>query len=203
MLKLERLTNQPQFGRTCYFCNKQVFLPENFYTLYQIASNRQNFFCSFCLQHHYHIRHKDILITSFRAVLGYYYYRYYLGHPRVMYLSQLRDYEKTHRHTGLQNPLFAYDPHTLLWFVDFSESKRIGVVAILQTIHDILSTLKLPPKINDRFYRKYHSAIMRYHEERYRPTHSRMLIPTLINCIKSKYNLVETKFFHWNGLDTD
>lgn len=103
-----------------------------------------------------------------------------------MWLSEISDYIKAHEQAGLQNPVFHYDPETYLWFVDFSKvgngRKKIEIEDVLKTVMNILTCFNLYEYANGgmhSFYNKYRDAIVKFHEQRYRPEDRPFLIPTL------------------------
>lgn len=187
--------------RTCHFCEKQTEIFSLNKKINQRLTGSNQFFCQFCLRHDHHTKNsRDVLIMSFRSILGYYYQQYY--HKR-MWLSEIKDYETSHVQTGLQNPVFSYDPETLLWFVNFAKvgmsKKKIKVEEILKTILNILVCFNLPLEVPElhfcRFFSKYKDAVLSFHTKRYRPEGRKMLIPTFINCAAFAKNLDETRFF--------
>jgi hypothetical protein len=174
----------------CEFCWKTVgFHPVNREVCETIAGG--SFYCPFCLRHDLHTKKsKDVLVISFRAILGTFYYGFYLGNVRVnkqMWFSEIQDYIKVHVETGLQNPIFSYDPETMLWFVDFSKvgrgKKKVPLESVLKTVLSILSCFNLkynfPHGDIQIMYEKYEEAIQRFYSHRYRPSDKKFLIPTL------------------------
>jgi hypothetical protein len=114
------------FYRVCVFCDKIVRVtPSNFHSCTKLSNGQ--FYCPFCLRHNHHHRSgHNILILSFRAIIGYYYYRFYhdKDSPWVMYVTDIQKWIDQHIKIGLQNPVFVYDPHTMLWFIDFNRLAR-------------------------------------------------------------------------------
>ena len=178
--------------RTCNFCAKEVNAPSYVERINQRLGGKRDFYCSFCLRNNLHTRNsRHILVMSFRSIIGYYYHEYYsFANPR-MWLAEIEDFIQTHAEVGLSNPLFSYDPVTLLWFVDFSKigtsKKKIKVEEVLKTVVNILATFNLaeqsPGLHSTRFFEKYKDAIMEFYGQRYRPEGRKMLIPTLVGCI--------------------
>ena len=128
-------------------------------------------------------------MLSFRSIIGFYYYHLYLSNEKL-YHSQIEDFINSHEATGLQNPLFQYDPDTFMWFIDFSRvgkgKKKISLREIKKTIINILICFNLPENIEhikpSKLFDKYEEAILKFHQERYRPENKKILIPTLVNC---------------------
>lgn len=176
--------------RKCDFCEKDCEVTAPNYA--QKLSD--NFHCNFCLRHGLHTRgNRDVLILSFRAILGHFYHHHYLGHaPERMWLSEIEDYAESHRHAGETNPLFLYDPETLLWFVNFSRvgtsKKKLPLENILQTVVSILATFNLwsGPASMSQLFQSYKEAIESFYHKRSRPEGRRMLIPTLGGSDKEK-----------------
>lgn len=196
--------------RTCNFCEKQTeIFPLNKKVNQRLTGGNQ-FYCNFCLRHDHHTKNShNILIMSFRSILGYYFQNHYCCYKK-MWLSEIKDYEMSHSQAGLQNPVFSYDPETMLWFVNFAKigmsKKKIKVEEVLKTILNILICFNLPLEVPElhfsRFYSKYKDAVMNFHTKRYRPENRKMLIPTFINCGIFTKNLDETRFFSRKTIDT-
>ncbi|NIQ15296.1 MAG: hypothetical protein GTO02_13160, partial [Candidatus Dadabacteria bacterium] len=89
----------------CNFCHKQTGINPNNERL----SGRDKFFCTFCIRHNFHTKNNaNVLILSFRAILGYFYEEFYSGkNGRKIWLSQLKDYADIHQKIGLENPAFS------------------------------------------------------------------------------------------------
>jgi hypothetical protein len=179
------------FYYECAFCQKTVKPVSGFHTIYETLTG-DYFHCPFCIRHGYHTRNnKHILIMSFRAVIGYYYYAHYLSsYDTKIWLTEIKEIIESHIQTGLLNPLFTYDPESLLWFVDFSKvgrgKKKIPISDILKTISNILvcfNLCKYEPNCKPQaLYQKYEEAILKWYQNRTRPEGKRFLIPTLIGC---------------------
>lgn len=131
------------------------------------------------------------MILSFRSVIGYLYFYNYLqvGGPSKIWVSEIQDYIDSHISAGLVNPLFVYDPDTLLWFVDFSKvgtsRKKLPLESVHKTVVNILTSLdlhKIPGMDTSRFFQKYKDAIDVFAEKRSRPGNKRLLLPTLTGC---------------------
>ena len=124
----------------CQFCNKIVSLDESFRQMCERISG-DSFFCPFCIRHGFSARsNRDVLMLSFRGVIGYYYCAYYCySNEMHMYLSQIRNLIETHAATGLENPVFSYDPDTFMWFVDFS---RVGKGKRKVSLDDVILTVE-------------------------------------------------------------
>ena len=203
-VKLTPLTMAP-FGelsehivRTCNFCAKEVDSPFSVERINQRLSGQKDFYCSFCLRNDLHTRNnKHILAMSFRSILGYYYHELYITHGHKIWLSEIEDYMQIHAEVGLINPVFSYDPITLLWFIDFAKvgisKKKIKVEEVLKTVVNVLATFNLTEQVpgiqSGRLYQKYQDAILGFYSQRYRPEGRRMLIPTLVGCINSDQRL--------------
>lgn len=179
------------FYRVCSFCNKVVRVnPYNFKSCLKIGGNK--FFCPFCLRNkHHHRSSRNILIMSYRAIVGYYYLRFYQSNPHKMWLSQIESMLHIHEQMGLQSPVMTYDPSTFLWYVDFNQigsgSRHAPFNEVSQTLDMVLDvfnlTHNLSSKADAEVRAKFSSAVESFHEKRKRPVSRRMLIPTLSGVI--------------------
>lgn len=188
--------------RTCNFCAKEVDAPVYVERINQRLGGKRDFYCSFCLRNNLHTRNSQHILTmSFRSIVGYYYYEHYIGSHspshRRMWLSEIDDFIQVHAEVGMCNPVFNFDPVTLLWFVDFSKigisKKKIKVEEVLKTVVNMLATFNLTEQVPGLqatlFYEKYKDAIMQFYNQRYRPEGRKMLIPTLVGCINGDNRL--------------
>jgi len=171
----------------CAFCQKTVKPVSDFHVIYTILTG-DHFHCPFCIRHGFNTKNnKHILILSFRSIIGYYYYAHYFSsYETKMWISEIQEMIQSHVQTGLLNPLFFYDPDSMLWFVDFSKvgrgKKKISVHDILKTISNIMVCFNLykyePTCKPQMLYKKYEEAIVEWYERRTRPDGKRFLIPT-------------------------
>jgi hypothetical protein len=172
----------------CNFCGKEIDLSRTANFCPMIAGDR--FYCTFCLRNRYHHRdQRHVLMLTFRAVLGYYYYALYAqAKQTLMYVSEIGEFAETHAAVGLQNPVFNYDPESYIWFVDFTRvglgRGKVPVEQVLMTISQILMSFNLFEVVKDirpyKLYKKYEEAVMLFYHQRHRPEGSRLLNPTLI-----------------------
>lgn len=179
-------------SRKCSFCEKEAVAQPESQRLTEKLCQPNKFFCNFCLRHNLHMKdNKHVLMLTFRAVFGYYYYEFYQTPKQpTMYLSEIQDYIDLHRDTGLLNPLFNYDPESYIWFIDFrrvgSGKKNITVEDVQKTVIDVLASFNLatlvPGVDMNKLYQKYREAIDDFYTKRYRPEGKRLLVPTLKNC---------------------
>ena len=178
--------------RKCCFCEKNCEFLDNQSQIVDRLAGPGNFYCSFCLRHDLHTRiNRDILILSFRSVIEYFYLLNYLlpHNGKKLWISQIEDYIESHQKAGISNPLFLYDPDTMLWFINFSKigtsKRKIPLQEVLKTITSILASFNLtqttPGISTSAFYTKFKDAIESFYRKRYRPENRRMLIPTLAN----------------------
>lgn len=174
------------FYRVCSFCEKLIRItPSNFNSCLRLGNGK--FYCPFCLRNNFHHRSsRNVLVFSFRGIIGYYYYRFYDVTPMKMWVSQIERYVEKHSSTGLQNPTLSYDPSTFLWFADFN---RIGTDHFKAPFDELLSTVEVmfetfelkkfyPPHTTQEMWGRFSKAITLYYEQRKRPKGRRMLIPT-------------------------
>ena len=180
----------------CNFCHKQTNISPNNERL----SGKDKFFCTFCIRHNYHTKNNlNVLILSFRAILGYMYEELYSGkNGRTIWLSQLKDYADIHQEIGLENPIFSYDPETMYWFIDFSKigdsKKKIPMEEVLKTVINILSCFNLSEISGlslSRLYAKYTKSLGEFCANKQNFIH----IPTLKDCVNARYHFETTKDF--------
>jgi hypothetical protein len=178
--------------RKCCFCEKNCEMTVQ-HRLLEKLSGEDGYYCAFCLRHGFQTRaSRDVLILSFRGIIGHFYQQNYLaahGYHR-MWVSEVEDYIEAHRRAGEVNPLFIYDPETLLWFVNFARvgtsKKKVPLEEVLKTVVNILFCFDLtrnaPGVSQSAVFAKYKDAIENFYRKRYRPENRRMLIPTLAGC---------------------
>lgn len=174
------------FYRACAFCEKLVRVNTlNSQSCANLSGPR--FYCPFCLRNQFNYRtSSNVLIYSFRAVLGYYYRRLYNARPNRLWFSQLEGYVERHAQIGLQNPALSYDPSTFLWFMDFN---RIGKTRRKAPLKEVLSAVSLSFDALDvganikknaaiEMWDRYQKAMVLFYRNRKRPKDKRMLICT-------------------------
>lgn len=173
--------------RVCVFCDKVVRVNgQNFQSCLNLSGKK--FYCPVCLRNnHHHRSSRNVLIFSYRGIIGYYYLKFYAANPQKMYLNQIESYIDLHARYGLQNPVFAYDPHTFLWFVDFNkvgnDPRKAPFEEVLKTMESAFLAFDLKGRIGtyqaDSMWTKFEKAATIFYEKRKRPKDRRMLIPTL------------------------
>ena len=176
--------------RKCHFCEKSCQFSSEQLQLIHKLSGLNNFYCPFCLRHNLHTKaNRDVLILSFRSIIGYFYFQNYLfcnNSKNKFWISEIEDFIKSHQQAGYVNPLFLYDPESMLWFVDFSKvgqgKNKLPLDEIVKTILSILTSFnlsKIVPNLNlSTFFQKYKEAIEDFYESRYQ----KILIPTFDEC---------------------
>lgn len=197
--------------QVCDFCGKNFELSPAVRKHVEQLSGHKSLYCPFCLRHGYNTKNnRNVLIMTFRSIIGYYYHEFYLVPHTKMWLAEIKDYIDIHARVGLISPLFTYDPETLLWFVDFSKvglsKKKLKVEEVLKMTINILACFNLSQQIPQmrmtRFYNKYKEAIMQFHTKRYRPEGKPVLAPTLTGCVNTGSKLLErTRVFIANDLE--
>lgn len=173
--------------RICFFCDKSIKLNyNNLKTCNNLCS--QQFYCPFCLRHNHGFRSsRHILSFSFRAILGYYYYKYYLSNPTTLYYSQIEDIIKSHKRVGLQNPAFYYDDSNFMWYLNFNlvgnHRNKAPYSEIKTVILNVLNCFKIEKVIStsakNHVHKKFDKAIQLFYQQRKRPKNKKVLIPTL------------------------
>lgn len=173
--------------RKCNFCEKTCEIGNN--PVVEKLSAPGNFYCPFCLRHDLHTgKNRDILILSFRSIIGYFYFQNYIQATsgKKIWLSEIEDFVQSHIQAGEMNPLFLYDHETMLWFINFQKvgnsKRKVPVEEILKTILNILTCFNLSQTVPGlslvSFYEKYKEAVDAFYRKRYRPDRRKMLIPT-------------------------
>lgn len=176
------------FYRNCNFCNKIVSVDSsNLKSCLQLSGD--SFFCPFCIRNNFHHKlSKNILIMSYRGIIGYYYWELYrFDNISKMWYTDILNLVDQHIFVGLENPVFYYDPSTFLWFLDFNRigigKKKAPIVEVKKAAQQILQCFRLNNRINthaeDKMWDKYDQAIDLYYKQRKRPKDRKMLIPTL------------------------
>lgn len=179
------------FYRNCFFCDKLVKITSlNCNSCQKISGSK--FYCPFCLRNnHHHRSSQNILSFSFRAIIGYYYYRLYNVRPHKIYLSQIENFIQKHENFGLQNPVFSYDPSLFIWYVNFNligqGPRKAPYNEIKETILVMLDSFELRKKLGDHarsgLYHRLEKAFDLFYEKRKRPKDKKILIPTLVNLV--------------------
>lgn len=169
------------FFRKCFFCEKNCKKSDNLFNFSNLYSSKE-FYCNFCIRNDFHFKsNKDIFITSFRQIIGYLYFEKYT----------IEEYIKSHIETGLLNPLFRYDPETLLWFIDLSKignsKRRVDLKSVKSTLVNILFTLLQHVKSIDTeiLYSKYENSL----ENFVNCKNVNFVIPSLADCVDSNKTL--------------
>ena len=177
--------------QSCEFCQKEVAVYAEQQDLFRRLSGHGRFFCTFCLRNGLHSKNsRNVLILSFRSIIGFLYHEWYAVPARKLCLSELEDFIRDHVEAGMRNPCFRYDPDTFLWFIDFNRvgqtNRKIRIEDVIRTVADILTCFNLwetaPGLQIHAFFNKYREAILNFYSKRYRPDGRRMLIPTFTNC---------------------
>jgi len=181
------------FIRNCCFCEKKCHSEKQDTKFCQSICQESNFFCNFCIRHGFNYkRRKDVLILSFRPIFAQFYFCNYISSfaSKKIYLSEIRDFIKIHQQVGLLNPIFAYDPQTMLWFVDFSKigkkPKQLPLEEVYKTIINIIScfnTWETIVGLNvEAYFKKFKIAVDEFYKQRFRPKNKLILMPTLGKC---------------------
>lgn len=184
----------------CDFCGKLV-APGGSTPVLERLSGPGRFFCGFCLRQRHNTKSGlDTLVLSFRGVVAYLYYESYVS-QRLISFSEIEDVVGDHVRAGLANPLFSYDPASMLWHVDFSRvgatKKKLPFEFVKATLSNVIASLRLSSLIQcvqlPKLESKYVEAIDHFYERRSRPANRRLLIPTLKGC-----GLADPKNQNWD-----
>lgn len=193
----------------CDFCGKRTGYYPDIRKLCEKISGENSFYCPFCLRHGFNTKsNRHVLMLTFRSIIGYYYLNYYRhSTKREMWISEIEDCINSHIVTGLQNPVFSYDPESYVWFIDFKHvgkgQKKIQLNEVLKTIVSITACFNLPEKLTSfdmpKFYEKFREAVCKFYTHRYRPDKRRLLAPTLQGCGTwdngKKFTFEDTRWF--------
>ncbi len=187
------------FFRVCTFCDKIVRVnTDNFQSCIRLGGNK--FYCPFCIRNNFHHRsNRNVLIVSYRAILGYYYQKLYDQNPRKLCFSQLEQCIEQHALIGLQNPVFSYDPYTFLWFVNFNnigvDNRKAPIKEVQNIITQMYSVFNIEKHVNKNasvaMLEKFEKALVVFYKNRKRPKDRRMLIPTFFGMIKESEEFFE------------
>lgn len=177
--------------RRCSFCEKETPITKRGLDLLRNFSRDSKFYCTFCIRHNFHTKKRhNVLMLSFRALIGYLYYTHYYTKTPTLYLCQIQDLINWHVMIGEQNPVFTYDPDTYCWFIDFEKigksNKRIPLQEVFNTIHEIVSAFNPYENIKDfsghKYIERFTEAIKDFYAKRYRPEGKPICVPTLTGC---------------------
>lgn len=197
--------------RKCCFCEKNYESGNSQSQLLDRLSGPGNFYCSFCLRHGLNNKgSRDVLILSFRSIIGHFYFQNYIqvNNGQRLWISQIQDYINDHYRAGAVNPLFLYDPDTMLWFVNFAKigtsKKKIPLEEVIKTVVSILTTFNLSENVPgvsmSSLFLKYKDAIDGFYRKRFRPADRRMLIPTITNTESKTCSLDKMRNFVFDDL---
>lgn len=173
--------------RSCAFCTKTVFL--NLLNSQSIIHlSKSSSYCSFCLRNNFHHRSSsNVLMMSFRGIIGFYYHKFYNVTPPTIWLNQIQEFIDRHISIGLANPVFTYDPYTFLWFIDFNRigkgSQKAPFAEVAITVKSMFNAFKLTKyrsaTASKEMWDKFNKALKLFYNQRKRPKDRKMLIPTL------------------------
>jgi hypothetical protein len=188
------------FYHSCFFCDKLVSVrPQNFKSCVRLSGKK--FHCAFCLRNNHNYRsNRNVLILSYRGIIGYYYRMLYLTKPHKLWFNQIENLIEKHQKIGLQNPVFSYDPSTFLWFIDFN---KIGSEKRKAPFDDVQKNVKLmfdvfdiethiEKNVAEAMLDRFDKALTFFYEKRKRPKDRRMLIPTFSGLVGSEKSEQET-----------
>lgn len=190
LVKPKELSTNLKTYRKCNFCEQEILVQSN--QALEYMNPPGGFYCAFCLRNHLHTRRsRDIMMLSFRAIFGFFYYELFLLPKQpYMYISEIYEHINFHVEIGNRNPVFTYNELTCCWALDFNRighsKKKVPVKVVLRTICEILAGLNLTYNVRDikltPLYEKYEEAVTKFYQKRYRPDKMRLCIPTLKGC---------------------
>lgn len=174
----------------CNFCDKMTLVNKHHRRFSDKLAGTDKFYCNFCIRNdYYHRFNSNIMVLTYRGIIGYYYYAYYVF-PKspTMYMVDINDYVELHVKAGIQNPIFRYDPETYCWFIDFSKigKRKMPIECVLHTIIEQLACLNIYENVRNgspvKLYQKYQQAIMEFYQHRARTNGDKVFAPTLWGC---------------------
>lgn len=175
---------------TCNFCEKTLIVSPYYKEFSDRLSPDDKFYCNFCVRNDYYQKSgNNILVISYRGLIGYYYHCFFLASKTsTMLLMDIHDYVELHIKVGMQNPLFRYDPETMCWFIDFSKvgksKKKIPLTSVLQTVIQQLACFNIYENVRgsspSKFYAKFADVINSFADSRKKT--SKVFTPTLWDC---------------------
>jgi hypothetical protein len=174
----------------CNFCQKMTSVNKHNRRFSDRLAGVDSFYCNYCIRNDfYHKFNANIMILTYRGIIGYYYYAYYvIPKNSTIFMADLQDYIELHVRAGLQNPIFKYDPETFCWFIDFSKigKRKMPVESVLHTIIEQLACFNLYENVREcspaKLYKKYYAAVMQFYQHRARVDDEMVFAPTLWNC---------------------
>jgi hypothetical protein len=177
----------------CHFCGKIVLVKSTSAIAMSVINKDKDFHCPFCIRNAFNSEEvtKNVLVFSFRAIIGYYHACLYKARPRKLYYTQIEEYINEHVEIGLQSPLLAYDPDTFKWFADF------GLIGQDQEAYEELKVLiammyasfrvehHMWKKTSAEYWEKFVKAVDEFMISRVRPDEKKHLIPTFIGLVNN------------------
>lgn len=188
----ETLGDNTNFYRNCHFCGKETLLHSRVDRIIGGILKSNQFYCGFCIRHDLHTKKgKDVLVLSYRGIIGHLFYNGYLVKDNALYVSEIQDMIDLHVECGLLNPIFTYDPETYCWFIDFrkvgdTKKRRVSLDEVINTVNDMLSCFNLYTYAKEfkgsKLAAKFEEALVEFYKNRARPADKKLLIPTLVGC---------------------
>jgi len=197
------LTDGVRLLGQCNFCGKVTMFHRSLRKCNERLCGPHKLYCNFCIRNDFYQRYaKNIMVITFRGVIGYYYYCFTHGKNWSMTGHDLQDIINLHYKLGIQNPLFRYDHDSFCWFIDFSKvgssKKKMPVESVLETVVQMLAAFNFYEHTKDvspaKLYTKYKEAILDFHHHRRRPAEQRILAPTLYGCGLPYDNINSNRF---------
>lgn len=185
------LTDGVRLSGQCNFCGKVTMFHRSLRKCCERLCGPHKLYCSFCIRNDFYQRYsKNIMMITFRGIIGYYYYCFTHGKNWSMTGHDLQDLINLHVKLGNQNPLFRYDHESFCWFIDFAKvgtgKRKMPVESVLETIVQMLAAFNFYEHAKDvspaKLYNKYKEAVLDFHHHRRRPANLRLLAPTLYGC---------------------
>ena len=181
-LKLKNEKLYDDYYQTCEFCKKPIKSLEEHNI--SVSLEDKSLYCTFCIRNRFNNKDsKNVLIISFRGIIGYLYHLKYATKNRKIHLSQLKDMIYCHMSVGLKNPVFNYDPETYLWYIDFNRigrgRKKLDFDLVHAHLDKILKCFDLSSEHHEMVFEKFEKSLIQFYEKRQRPKNKKMLIPTM------------------------
>jgi len=141
-------------------------------------------------------------MISFKNIISYLYNFNYLQNKNL-YLTEIKNIIKIHEITGLQNPVFYYDPESFLWFINFSKigqsAKKIELDEVKKTLINILFCFELHKNIPhislSNLYNDCRMKLEKFYSQRIRDGKNCNFMNSFISNKNFMYKDLQEKFF--------
>lgn len=178
----------------CFFCNK-IVIDDVFCEMNKTLSGN-NLYCNHCLRMGFNKKNSKNLIVSFKNIIAYYYYSFYISHgkKRTMWFSDIKNLINLHKKAGNRYPFMTYDEDTFLWFINFKKigknKKQIKLDNVKKALIDIAKCFEIEKHIHkfnfDKFIENIDEPIKNFYKSKC-PARKVILFPILGNGELDRY----------------